>query len=354
MSDSQPAEWRPISRPSPLYDELPKGWLAFDDAVENAGWLSYGPAWTGREHIARDSEAAALSEINALSDQELARENHRRLKLIDKFARLRRARLAAEAPQGGSVRVRPRDPSGTEIPEAVIAEAIERERAAAREALEKSQTETGRAAAQQRMYELTRECLEHRASNGWRPHRERWDEARQQLGRGIGAGKIATAVWLTPSKRLMPLPADEARTRLPAPHEGSRVKFDGEPGWLVVSEEDIDRVFGPSGAKMADPPAPASSPEPSAAQEGGERRPGRPSIMKKIREEMCRRAQVQPPELCTSMRAEGFALHAWAKEKFKQNAPTAGTIRTDPETVKLYKELKAGLSHGIETMWKNN
>jgi hypothetical protein len=113
LSEPQPAEWRPIPRQSPLYDELPKGWLVFDDdAVEKAGRLRYGVAWTGLEYDARQREEAVLSAINALSDEELARENERRLKLIEEAARQQRAQLASAAAQGETIRMTP--PEGAE------------------------------------------------------------------------------------------------------------------------------------------------------------------------------------------------------------------------------------------------
>jgi hypothetical protein len=57
-------------------------------------------------------------------------------------------------------------------------------------------------------------------------------------------------------------------------------------------------------AKTADPPAPASSPaEPSPAPESEKRGPGRPSIMKKIREELRRLAKANN-KLSPSMRAQ--------------------------------------------------
>jgi hypothetical protein len=101
----------------------------------------------------------------------------------------------------------------------------------------------------------------------------------------------------------------------------------------------------PGQAKAADAPLPgSSSAEPVPAPESEERPPGRPSVMKQIREEMRRRARAQPCELCASMRAEAGVLAEWAKVRFKENAPTVESIRTSEPMVKLCKELKAGSS----------
>ena len=60
----------------------------------------------------------------------------------------------------------------------------------------------------------------------------------------IIAERIAAAVWLTPSKQLRRLTRSECRAVFPAARQKSRVVLDGEPGWFVLCQNDIDSVFG--------------------------------------------------------------------------------------------------------------
>lgn len=197
LSDLEPATWPLLPRPNPLYDALPSGWRLFIDAIEQTGRLIYRASeWTGQECCAPLEEDVA-SAIAAMSDDEFVDANRRRLEAIAKKERQRREELAAavSAPAETVRRAPPED----------ITQHLARARAVDQQNLRKLQTRAGRAAARERQLQLTREWFEQEAVERWRPYRERWDEARRRLVSAIGAGNVAAAVWLTPSRRLIAL-----------------------------------------------------------------------------------------------------------------------------------------------------
>jgi len=216
--------------------------------------MVFGPEWTG-------AEASALSDVQieaALDDeQEARRARRRRSKGFRETLRQPSTAAAASEPI-------PEEETARRVAKlAAAASMIERFRAGDRRALEHARaaarTFEGRQRRLEAIKQLGRECLRNELTEANAPLRLRWETARARLRVKVAAGQIAASVWLSPSKELRPLSPAEARATFSARQQRNRVMFDGEPGWFVVWEPHIDRVFGappsPERAPRANPKA---------------------------------------------------------------------------------------------------
>lgn len=101
----------------------------------------------------------------------------------------------------------------------------------------------GRRQARQLRRQLVRNFLERELTEVNALLRERWEEVRRRLETEVTDGRIAAAIWMTASRKLRRLSTCECRATFPAPPDKSRVVLDGEPGWFVVWQNDIDSIF---------------------------------------------------------------------------------------------------------------
>lgn len=219
------------------------------------GGLIFGADWKGEEPYAPAAKEAALNRIAALPPEALGKAIKNWLDKIDKDERKGPAAMAATDQAKETV----------SLP-AKVAASLARARAADQEALRKSRTRAGRAAAREWQEEIVRDRCEAEVEDAWRASIKRGQEARDRLNAALIDGQVKTAVWLAPSRRLLPLQPDECRKLIPAPGDRNQVAFDGEPGWFVASEKDVDRVFGRPAAK----PKSGRSPRPYWEEAGRE------------------------------------------------------------------------------------
>ena len=227
--------WPPSARPP--YDQVPAGWLADCDATERSGRLMLGVEWTG-------AEARALSEQEILvfldDRRELAWAYRRWRKSIREVDFARRAQSATEPNDA----IPEEEQARRALALAAATPLIERIRAADRQALRSARTMEGCRQARQRRRQLVSNFLESELTEANTPLRERWEEVRRRLETEITAGRIAAAIWMTATRKLRRLSTCECRAIFPAPRNKSRVVLDGEPGWFVVWQNDIDSIFG--------------------------------------------------------------------------------------------------------------
>ena len=227
--------WPPSARPP--YDQVPAGWLADCDATERSGRLMLGVEWTG-------AEARALSEQEILAflddRRELAWAYRRWRKSIREVDFARRAQSATEPNDA----IPEEEQARRALALAAATPLIERIRAADRQALRSARTMEGCRQARQRRRQLVSNFLERELTEANTPLRERWGEVRRRLETEITAGRIAAAIWMTATRKLRRLSTCECRAIFPAPRSKSRVVLDGEPGWFVVWQNDIDSIFG--------------------------------------------------------------------------------------------------------------